>query len=516
MRLLVLVPLALLIACPSDELADDDDAAPEYEPLPSAIASVFEDEADDLGASGAAIAIHFNGRLYAGTFGTKDPDGGAAVAPSTLFRIGSTTKMMTATAVLAAVDRGDMALSDSVVDHLPGLEFRADGAAPLADVTLHHLLSHTSGISEITPIDGGEADARLYDFTYSGFRSTSYMMAPPGAFWNYSNPNFSLAGAAVEATDGRSYRDLMAEDVWGPLGMDRSMFLGSEVEADGDFASADTYDWTGQSQDPVRVGADSYDDAWSRPAGFAWSSVLDMVRWGRFLMDGDASVIDDASHAELIGDQANMKAYLDYGTYGYGVIRWAEAAFGGQWFELTTLQHNGAIPGYAAEVITVPAHDFVLVTLAAGDGAYFGETTAKALAELLGAEAVAIPDPQIEADLSRYVGTYRDPHNVGTVNVSLADGALVWEMPRLDGLDIPYGRSLTPTSLGSFRTSIQGSATGVIFLTEDGSDEGPTRWLRHRAFVADRGDVGRSHGGSPHADEDRVRAFLRRLSTPTL
>jgi CubicO group peptidase (beta-lactamase class C family) len=499
----------LLAACPAvdEPLDDDDDAtdAPELEAedLPASIAAAFAEEAD---GAGAAIAVFLDGRLYAGAVGTKDPDGGDPVAPTTLFRIGSTTKMMTATAVLAAADRGELSVSDPVVDHLPGLDI--DGVAPFEDITLHHLLTHTAGVREITPIDGGAADERLQDFTFGGFTAQCYSMAPAGAFWNYSNPNFSLAGAALEATDGRWYRDIVAEDVWGPLGMDRTYFLGEDVAADGDFAEADTYDWTGQTAGRVRVGATTYDDAWSRPAGFAWSNVLDMARWGRFLVDGDPAVIEEASHAALIAPQVPTAAFRDRLDYGYGVMRWHGTAAGDGWYEVETAQHNGAIPGYAAEVITVPDRGLVVATLAAADGAYFSDTLQVVFEDLLGLEAVPVPDAGIAGDdRSRYVGTYEDPFNVGTVEVTLSDsGQLRWTMPRLDGLNVPYGHDLTQTSVGNFAVSIQGAPTSVSFLTEDGSEVGPTRWLRHRAFVADRSEQRGTDAEGP----------LRPLFGPTL
>ena len=145
-----------LMACPPVDapLDDDDDSSPKPEwpgeALARSIEVAFESEAD---GAGAALAIYHRGMLYVGAVGTKDPDGGDPIGPNTLFRIGSTTKMMTAAAVLAAVDRGDMVIDDAVVDHLVGLDL--PGAAPFEEVTLHHLLSHTSGINEITPTSLG-------------------------------------------------------------------------------------------------------------------------------------------------------------------------------------------------------------------------------------------------------------------------------------------------------------------------------------------------------------------------
>ena len=115
LRLLLALAALPLLGCPT-EPTDDDDSTEEaaFQPLPESLAAVFEEEAGDLGASGAAVAIWHDGVLYAGTFGTKSPDGGAPIEPTTLFRIGSTTKMMTSASMLAAADRGTLQMSDAV------------------------------------------------------------------------------------------------------------------------------------------------------------------------------------------------------------------------------------------------------------------------------------------------------------------------------------------------------------------------------------------------------------------
>ena len=513
----ILPLLALpLLGCPTAPVDDDDATEPDgptWEALPADLQSTFATEADLLGATGAAVAIWHDGTLYAGTVGTTSPDGDLAVAPTTLFRIGSTTKVMTSVAMLAAADRGQLAMTDRVVDHIAGLDIAGDG---FADVQLHHLLSQTSGISEITPLNGSSNDDLLQSFTTSsvGFAGQTYMMAPAGSFWNYSNPNFALAGAVTEIADGRIYRDLMREDVFRPLAMDRTFFLGEDVADDGDFAESETWDWDDPASGERRLAsAESYDHAWSRPAGFAWSNVLDMVQFGRFLIDGDTDVISASSHAQLVADQVDTLAYLDYLAYGYGVMNWRENAAAGDWYTVSTTEHGGAIPGYAAEFITVPAADLVMVTLAAGDGAYFDELKAAVFEQLLGADPTAVPDPQVDTDLTRFVGTYEDPFNIGTAIVSVdGDGDLQWELPLLDDNDIPYEPELVASSKSTFAANIQGNWTNLSFVGSDGTNEGEARWIRHRAFVADRFGVVTRQAPS----RDRLQATLARMAAPQL
>lgn len=485
--LLAILPL-LLSACPSGSggLGDDDDSTPDvptFDALPEAVAEAFATEADGFDAPGAAIAIRHGDVLYVGTYGSKDPAGGDPIEATTLFRIGSITKMMTATALLQQVAAGELALGDAVADHIPGLALQ--GVGPSDEITLHHLLSHTSGLSEITPIAGGEDDARLGDFT-DELAGQIYLMNDAGEFWNYSNPNFSLAGAVLENTADRYYRDVMQTEVFAPLGMDRTMFLGSEVLADGDYAVAWGRGWTEAEPGPLRIEPDAYDDAWSRPAGFAWSSVLDLVTFGDFLVDGAPGVLSDAMQAELVSPQTPTAAFLDALDYGYGTMLWHGLATSSSWYDLETLEHGGAIPGFAAELWTVPSEDLVVATLASTDGAYFGQTRASIFAALLGVAPTTFPDLEIAADLTPYTGTYNDPYNVGDLIVTLDDsGGLVIDAPLLDTAGVAYETTLTPTSRDHFQWVLYGNFPLDITILP-GSDGSPHRWFRNRYFVAER------------------------------
>ena len=518
--LLALSALPVLVGCPEGSgTLDDDDATeeeePEWQPLPAAIAEAFADEADDLGAPAAAVAILHGGVLYAGAVGTKVPDGDVPAEPTTLFRIGSVTKQLTSTALLQQVDDGLLSVDDAVTEHIDGLDL--EGAGDFDDVTLHNLLSHSSGIYDLTPLVGGEDDDRLLEFTQSGFGfpDQAFLMNPPGEFWNYANPNFSLAGLVVELTDGRYYRDVMAAEVFEPMGMDRTYFLADEVLGDGDFAVGQTFDWTGETTEPRLAEPDSYDDAWSRPAGFAWSSVLDLARWGDFIVHGDEAMLSAASHAELVGSQVPTFAFLDYLDYAYGVMLWEETNAGPDWFELSTREHGGAIPGFAAEVITVPEHDLVIATLASTDGAYFRQLKGVVWTELLGVEPVAFPDLDIDPDdFERFVGVYDDAAQYGLMEVSQDGGGnLDVAVALFDQYDVPYSPDLVPTSRDNFTFTVQGYPFSLTFISE--APEEPARWFRTRYFVGERTDEAVGDRAAP-ADRAAVDRLLAQLRAPTL
>jgi len=488
----LLLALSLLTACsaagglgPDD---DDDTAAtePEFVALPDVLSYAFGEETEDSGAPGSAIAIWHDGTLYAQGFGSRRPGEDDVVLPSTLFRIGSVTKMMTATALLQKVDQGALALDDTLGDYVPSLSLL--GAADPKTATLHDLLSHQGGLSDYTPMTGGPEDERLAEATLSEFPNKAWVMAPPGSFWNYSNPNFSMAGLVTEVVDEqRWYREIVEDDLFAPLGMDRSVFLADQVIDDGDYAVGLSYDWEGKQSGLIEVHPDSYDDAWSRPAGFAWSNVLDLVRFGRFLLDGNEAVLSEQSHTELTAEHVNTLAFLDRLHYGYGLMQWNGAVLGDDFFNVRTIQHGGAIPGFAAELITLPEHGLVIATLASAGGLYFKEAVAATLTELVGLDESDFPDLEADpSDFGAFVGSYEDPYNVGTIEVQQTGDDLVVSMPDLDALSIPYSPVFTPHSRGNFIIEIQGWPVQVTFVAEE-PDESP-RWFRTRHFVAERVD----------------------------
>src|SRR5262249_34004677 len=145
--------------------------------------------------------------------------------------------------------------------------------------------------------------------------SIDYLMVPADTFYNYSNPNFMVAGLIAETIAGKPYRDLVHDQVLAPLGMTRTFFLPSEVLADGDYAIGKTA-YQGL---PSAIKPDTYDNAWGRPCGYAFSNVLDLAKMAEFLIDGDASVLPKATFDEMETEHVVTQEYLDVLGYGYGV-----------------------------------------------------------------------------------------------------------------------------------------------------------------------------------------------------
>jgi len=313
---------------------------PRFQPLVDQI----EAERMELGAPGVAFLVMENGAItFAHGFGLKNPDATDKVDAATLFRIGSVTKMMTTAGLLGLVAAGQVNLADPVTRAIPGFKVMAPAGAE-STITVKHLLTHTSGLYDYlgTVNSTDQSDGYLSSFTTGQFTTIEYQMSPAGRMWNYSNPNFSLAGLILENVGGQPYRTALHDRVFGPLAMNRTLWRGEEVLADGNYAFGLTKDEAGkrQVQPP-----NTYDNPWGRPAGFAFSSVYDLARFVKFLVDGNTSVLPDAQRAAMQTAQISTEEWGDFSSYGYALFVEKGAFLKDGYHATPIISHGGAIDG---------------------------------------------------------------------------------------------------------------------------------------------------------------------------
>ena len=136
-----------------------------------------------------------------------------ANSPETRFRIGSITKQFTAMAVLILESRGLIERSDSICDYID------DCPEAWKDVTIEHLLDHTSGIANFTDepdFDGLEGATPAQ--TVAGVADIP-LRGEPGESFSYTNTGYVLLGMAIEKVSGKSYAAFLQDEIFGPLGM---------------------------------------------------------------------------------------------------------------------------------------------------------------------------------------------------------------------------------------------------------------------------------------------------------
>ncbi len=208
-RLVTLVLYAMAIQVLAQPVAFD--AA-----LRQRIDAFVESERQSSGIPGIALAImHSNGTVHLRGFGQ---DGrGKAISADTPFPIGSLTKSFTALLVRQAIDVGLFDANAPVQRYLPW--FRVADSEASARITLRHLLNQTSGFSRadgIAPLLQGSTAS--IDELARGL-STVSLNRPVGKSFEYSNLNFVLLGALLQAVSGRSWQELVQAQVLRPLAM---------------------------------------------------------------------------------------------------------------------------------------------------------------------------------------------------------------------------------------------------------------------------------------------------------
>lgn len=200
----------------------------------ASVAESFENAARKEQVVGGSIAIIKDGAILGERhFGMADEKADQAVDASTIYHWASITKTFTAIALMQQVQRGKIGLDDPVVKYIP--EFRAvhNPFGTSSDVTVRHLLTHTSGLREGTwpwNADGAgktpewqSATPPQWDQIYSMFPYTG-LSFKPGSAYAYSNPGSSLMGRIVEIVSGDDIEVYIDKNILKPLGMYRTYF----------------------------------------------------------------------------------------------------------------------------------------------------------------------------------------------------------------------------------------------------------------------------------------------------
>ena len=286
--------------------------------------------------------------VYERGFGEADRSWGIPNAPDTRFLIGSITKQFTAALVLQLAEEGALDLDAPVTRYLP------DYPAAQGDrVTIHHLLSHTSGVPEHTnrPDFPDMMRDPVAPDSFLAVFSGQPLDFEPGSAFRYSNSGYYLLGVIIEHVTGQTYAEALRQRLLAPLGLTDTGYADGRTVID---RMATGYDRAGQG-----VQHAAYFDA-SLPyaAGMMYSTVRDLFRWTRALHRGDP--FEDAATLERMTTPVlNNYAYgLSNGPFPVG-DRMVQA-----------IGHDGGIPGFNSMLVYFPESDQTLALISnTADGA---------------------------------------------------------------------------------------------------------------------------------------------------
>jgi CubicO group peptidase (beta-lactamase class C family) len=178
---------------------------------------------------GLSLSVVKGGKIvYTHAFGNADAPHGAKATAATIYHWWSMTKIPTALAVMQLHEQGRLSLDDPLVKHLPWFELK-DPPGGMPAITLRHLLQHSSGLPDTMPAMIGwvHYDDQRRDqteVTRKHLAQFNRLKFTPGTKAVYSNYNYMLLGAVIEAVAGQPYEAYITENILEPLGMAHTRF----------------------------------------------------------------------------------------------------------------------------------------------------------------------------------------------------------------------------------------------------------------------------------------------------
>jgi CubicO group peptidase (beta-lactamase class C family) len=359
MRSALLTGLLLILpaAAHAQQLAADD-------PLQGLDAYITQ-AVEDWKVPGLAMAVvKDDSVVFVGSYGVRALGSSDPITPHTLFANASTTKAFTSMAIAMLVDQGKLAWDDPVARYLPTFVLRDPYAT--RELTLRDLLTHRVGF--------GDPGFLWYgvEFAYRDMVQRLRHVEPASSFrsqFAYNNVAYATAGVIAGTVAGTGWDDLVAQRILDPLAMGETVTQG-RLLADRDNVAL-PHD---RIADTVKVidGIGLVDRI--AAAGAMYSSVLDMTRWIRFLLN-DAAVdgrqlVSDSAFAEIFRPQIIVSEDQFYPTAQ--LTRPHFTAYGLGWFlqdyhgEFVAF-HTGSIDGTVAIVGLMPDQELGLVVFANRD-----------------------------------------------------------------------------------------------------------------------------------------------------
>jgi CubicO group peptidase (beta-lactamase class C family) len=447
MRLMLLTCVVLIVVLPQEGRG----RARQVKVAPidfSSLERVILAELSETNTPGAALGIVSGDRvIFAKGFGVADVETGAPVTPDMLFRLGSTTKMFTAAALVKLVEEGKLKLDEPIARYAKGL------SPAIGRLTPAQLLSHTAGLKDDAVMFGKHDDAELGE-TVRALKD-DFLFAAPGRIFSYSNPGYWLAGYVIEEVSGRAYADQMSESLFKPLGMQRTTLRPTMAMT---FPLSQGHEGTGKEKPKViRPFADNTGN-W--PAGSMFSSVNDLARFVIAFMNNGMLEGKQVLSQSLIAELSTPRTEVP-GTdskYGFGLSI-------GPLRGVHLLQHGGSRSGFGSLIRMAPEQRIAVIVLINRTGGTLNKTAEKAMELMLPLEAEkqAKPEPRTmtEAEMTRYSGVYGDAPN--RIEIMLRQGRLYLKRGSQEGLVKKIGDS-------RFSAMIQGEAAPLEFAIVTGPD----------------------------------------------
>ncbi|MCJ8154798.1 beta-lactamase family protein [Chryseobacterium sp. SSA4.19] len=312
-----------------------------YAQLISKIDSLIKTEFSDPNGPGGVFLVSKKGKIvYEKAFGKANIELDVNMAPDNVFQIGSMTKQFTAVAILILEAQGKLNINDPVSKYMP--DYPAGNS-----ITIHHLLTHTSGIKDFTKMKSLSeiAQKEMSPEAMVNFFKNEPVDFRPGEKFDYNNSGYVVLGYLIERVSGEKYDDFIQKNIFEKAGMDHSYYA-----SDRKIIKNRAYGYHQKSDGYVNKTVINFSVPFA--SGSLMSTVEDMVKWHNAL---NKNLILDAIHTK----KAFTKYRLNSGepfTYGYG---WHLKDIGG----ISIREHGGSIFGFKSMGVYIPDEDLYVIGL---------------------------------------------------------------------------------------------------------------------------------------------------------
>ncbi len=426
---------------------------------------------------GFSIAVVKEGTVvYAKGFGARDPVRSLPSTPDTLYGIGSCTKSFVALAAMQLAEKGKIKLTDPASDYVPfklGLKGKP--------ITIHHLLSHGSGIPNLATstiglsrgvgielgVPWGSAD----DFYRVVNSANSEIAADPGERFFYSNEGFRVVGHIIQEVSGVPFHEYIRDNILIPLGMGRSTLVRHEFDVDPDRMTAHWKKTDGTMQPtgfPYPDVSENPSFSWNAAAGGLMAPMTELTTYLAMLMNGGAHNGKRLVSEESI--QTMFTPHIEYcGTY------WGMSSYGYGWSILPDflgekqVNHGGSLLVATAHLALVPRLGIGVAMAANTSRPPFATIADGVFAALMGRDPYEHPHLKLRDRMKSLTGEYQIHMGLEKLKVVNRGGLLYIEQkdPFLDALTPLIPEESTLSNL-RFYTQVEGIRTPVEFVEAGG------------------------------------------------
>jgi len=360
----------------------------------------FAEQMEALHIPGAVfISVKDGQTFFTKGYGLADLESQRPVIPDeTLFRVGSVSKLFTATAIMQLIEQGRLDLDEDVNNYLDDFQLPDDDPTP---ATVANLLTHTGGFDERLTGTGVRSPSELAPLGQYLADNMPPRVMPPDDTISYSNHGYTLAGYLVEEISGMSFDQYIEENILRPLDMNHSSFrqpLRPELASDRAVGYVYTTDYQVMPVEYLNIA----------PAGSLYATATDMAHFMiAHLQNGryeDTRILEAETAQEMHRRQFTHHPQLAGWTYGF-----YEHIENGQ----RAIAHGGDVTGFSSLLFLLPEQNLgFFVSFNASVSVLFGlgDPREELVSRFLDRYYPVAEGPvsgQPSADLQRFSGNYR-------------------------------------------------------------------------------------------------------------